>query len=148
MKVLAADSGGDVSCNAINQMTRPVFIEFNTNLTTALEHCLEKIDSFQQAHPSLGTIELDHDLEEMATNCSNQFVGILIEVVEKLDNLLSIVDSDDLLDVIAGGIKENSDPVLKCIAGDLTSVFPNITLADTEIKAKVNLPGSLISDPF
>lgn len=82
--------------------------------------------------------QLEIDLNNVYDDCSNSFIGFLLEITEKMGDLLGI-DSNNLLDIVTGGARVPIALPLKCIANELTSLFPNVMIADSEINAKVYL---------
>ena len=127
-----------MSCGEINQVTRPVFLEFNTNLTATLEKCKDDRKEFQDNNPMLDENDLNKGLQNISLRCSDMFIGFLVEVVQRIEEVI-VTNSDELLNIITGGIRDNTNPLLKCIASDLETVFINITVADEELGTKVNL---------
>lgn len=96
------------------------------------------VDSYQMSNPSVSKADLEKGLNELSADCSNAFTGFLVEVVTVIDDLLVGVGSSELLDIITGGVRTQMTAELRCIGNELTSLFPNIMIADAEIRTKIN----------
>lgn len=134
----AISAGGDVACDATVTQTLPLFSEFNFNLTSTQAECEDQISVLNETQSSMTPDQLEISLGAVYDGCSNSFIGFLLEITDKMGDLLSI-DSNNLLDIVTGGARVPASLPLKCIANELTSLFPNVMVADAKLNEKVYL---------
>lgn len=128
-------AGGDESCDRTYRIVMPVFGEFFENVTFSQKECIQKVeDSTSIMMPK---DQLKSKLQEIQIDCSDTFVGYLMEVVTTIDETMGI-EPNILLDIIVAGVRFPVDMPLKCVANELTSMFPSIMIADGEISSKIH----------
>jgi hypothetical protein len=113
-----------------------VFVEFFQNVTFTEKECVQRIDDALLM--MLPQKILVSTLKEIQIDCSDVFIGYLMEVVQSIDQTMG-VEPNELLDIIVGGVRLPVDMPLKCVANELTSMFPSIMIANGEISTKVDL---------
>lgn len=114
----------------------PLFGEFFQNVSLTEKECLQKIeDSTAIMMPKQ---DLEVKLKDIETECYDSFIGFMMEVVTTIDETMGI-SPDTLIDIIVGGVRVPVELPLKCVANELTSMFPTIMISNGEISTKVNL---------
>lgn len=96
-------------------------------MSSTLSDCFGQVESSKS----------DTESKAIYTECSNAFVGFLLEVVTRLNELTGI-DSSKILDIATAGVRLPIDVPLKCIGTELTSMFPEILKANSDIQAKID----------
>lgn len=120
----------------------PVFGEFFENVTATQKNCVQLAEDAQAIERERK--ELLTRLDEIKSDCFDSFQGFLMEVVIFIDENIG-VEAKDLIDIITSGVRQPVDMPLKCVANELTSLFPSIMIANGEIETKVNM---IIRDDF
>ena len=120
----------------------PLFGEFSENVTFTQRECIQKVEDttlLEKNRTALG-----EKFTEIRIDCMDSFTGYLMEVVNSIDETIGY-EPKYLLDIIVGGVRMPVDMPMKCVANELTSMFPSIMIANGEIETKVN---SIIRDDF
>jgi hypothetical protein len=120
----------------------PLFGEFFENVTTTQRACVQAVEDAQGEERE--TKNLEKKLSEIKNDCFDSFTGYLMEVVVSIDETIG-VEQKEVLDIIVGGVRLPVDMPMKCVANELTSMFPSIMIANGEIETHINM---IIRDDF
>lgn len=99
------------------------------------QECFERVDVYKQI--PLSQEDLERELMIVDRDCYETFIGYLAQVITELSNVLG-VETNELLDYAVGGVTIPTDFPIRCIANELTSIYPNLMTAHLDVTHRVD----------
>lgn len=137
-------AGGDESCDATYILTLPIWEVYSVNLTEHKKFCIQKVSNVSNTASSMNETQVEDEFSliysvrspinvllfnfyyyELTQDCYDAFIGYVLEAVTEISDAMT-EDPEKIIDIIFAGVRLPTDWPMKCIANELTSMFPAI----------------------